>query len=42
MKIPVTIISFVFIAIYLSSCNHSPSANKETTSYQSATDTELG
>jgi hypothetical protein len=41
MKMPVTIISFAFITIYMSSCNHSPSANKETTSYQSGSDTEL-
>ena len=41
MKMPVTIISFAFMTIYMSSCNHSPSANKETTSYQSASDTEL-
>ena len=41
MKIIVTIISFAFMTIYMSSCNHSPSANKETISYQSASDTEL-
>ena len=41
MKRLVTIISFACIAAYMPSCNQSPSANKETTSYQSATDTEL-
>ena len=41
MKMLVTIISFAFMTIYMSSCNLSPSANKETTSYQSASDTEL-
>src|SRR5258706_15463482 len=41
MKMPVTIISFAFMIIYMSSCRHSPSANKETTSYQSSSETEL-
>jgi hypothetical protein len=41
MKMPGTIISFAFMAIYMSSCNHSPSGNKETASYHSSTDTEL-
>ena len=41
MKMPVTIIFIAFMTIYMSSCNHSSSANKEPTSYQSATDTEL-
>src|ERR1700730_1478766 len=41
MKIIVTFIFFAFMAIYMSSCNHSPSVNNEPTSYQSATDTGL-
>ena len=41
MKILITIISFAFMTVYMSSCNHPPSANGETTSYQPATDTEL-
>jgi uncharacterized protein len=41
MKIIVTFIFFAFMAIYMSSCNQSPSVNNEPTSYQSATDTGL-
>ena len=41
MKKLITIISFASIAVYMSSCNQSRTANEETTSYQSATDTEL-
>ncbi|MFI5185485.1 MAG: hypothetical protein ACHQF0_02070, partial [Chitinophagales bacterium] len=41
MKKLVTIISFACITVYLSSCNQSHTANVGTTSYQSATDTEL-
>src|SRR4051812_14291043 len=40
MKVPVAIISFVCITLYLTSCNQSRSASDTTTS-QSATDTEL-
>ena len=41
MKKLVPIISFACITVYMLSCNSSPSANKETIAYQSATDTEL-
>ena len=41
MKKLITIISFACITVYMQSCNLSPSPNKETTSNQSATDTEL-
>jgi len=41
MKKLITIISFVCTAVYTSSCNQSRTANKETTSYQSVTDSEL-
>ena len=41
MKTIITIISFAFMTIYMSSCNRSPSHNDEPTSYQSTTDTEL-
>src|SRR6266487_655980 len=41
MKKLVTIISLACITLYMLSCNNSPSANKEPTSSQSATDTEL-
>src|SRR5258708_21373602 len=41
MKMLVTIISFALMAICMLSCNHSSSGNKETTSYQPATDNEL-
>src|SRR5437773_8917487 len=41
MKKIVTIISLACITVYAPSCNNTPAANKETNSYQSATDTEL-
>src|SRR4249920_614798 len=41
MKKLVTIVSFTCIAVYVLSCNQSKTADKETTSDQSATDTEL-
>src|SRR6266567_8063343 len=41
MKKIVAIISLACISFYMLSCDNSPSANKETNSYQSATDTEL-
>ena len=41
MKKIVVIFSFACMLFCMPSCNHSRSANKETTSYQSATDAEL-
>ncbi|MFI5154512.1 MAG: amidohydrolase family protein, partial [Chitinophagales bacterium] len=41
MKILATIISFAFISICISSCNQSPSPDKESSSYPSASDKEL-
>src|ERR1700716_1798051 len=41
MKKLIAIISFAGIMVYFSSCNPSHTANKETNSYQSSTDTEL-
>jgi uncharacterized protein len=41
MKKLVTIISFTLMTIYMSSCNHSPSVNKEIASYQPEGDAEL-
>ena len=41
MKRLITIISFTCLIVCMLSCNHTPSADEETTSYQSATDTEL-
>jgi len=41
MKVLVTSISFAFMTICMLSCNHSSSGNKETTSYQPSSDTEL-
>ncbi len=41
MKKQIIIISFGFIIMNMSSCNQSGTANDQTTSYQSATDTEL-
>jgi hypothetical protein len=41
MKRLIIIISSTCMIVCLLSCNHNPSANGETTSYQSATDTEL-
>ena len=41
MKELITIISLACTAIYMSSCNQFRTANKETTSYRSVTDTEL-
>src|SRR5437867_1839833 len=41
MKKLVTIISLACITVYMLSCNNSPSANEETNSNKSATDTEL-
>src|SRR6476620_5037134 len=41
MKKLFIIISFACITVYMLSCNQSKTANNETTSYQSATDTKL-
>ena len=41
MKKLVTIISLVCVTVYMSSCNQSRTPNRETASYQSATDKEL-